>query len=318
MTPETLKPTKPISRLRRECINRAFAITCASVAILAAGVLLVLIVSIAIDGARYLSWTFLTENAHYLPDQSGFFNAVVGSLWICIVCALTALPIGIGAAIYLNEFAPRSRFTRFIQLNISNLAGVPSVVYGLIGLAVFVSFFNIFNSSSPVYATPTSPNSIFYLGLPFGRSVLAGGLTLALVVLPVVIIATQEALRAVPNSLREGSLALGSTRWQTVRRMILPAALPGIMTGSILSLSRAIGETAPILVVGASLYYTAIPANLLDSYSAMPVQIYAWAGDTNPEFHKLAASGIVVLLAVLLTFNAAAIFIRAKFQRPLS
>ena len=318
MTPETLKPTKPISRLRREFINRAFAITCASVAILAAGVLLVLIVSIAIDGARYLSWTFLTENAHYLPDQSGFFNAVVGSLWICVICALTALPIGIGAAIYLNEFAPRSRFTRFIQLNISNLAGVPSVVYGLIGLAVFVSFFNIFNSSSPVYATPTSPNSIFYLGLPFGRSVLAGGLTLSLVVLPVVIIATQEALRAVPNSLREGSLALGSTRWQTVRRMILPAALPGIMTGSILSLSRAIGETAPILVVGASLYYTAIPANLLDSYSAMPVQIYAWAGDTNPEFHMLAASGIVVLLTVLLTFNAVAIFIRAKFQRPLS
>lgn len=318
MTPIHLPPQKGISRLRRNIVNRAFTLLCASVALLAAALLVILICAIAVSATQHLDWRFLSSNAHYLPERAGFINAIVGSLWLCIICAAVALPVGVGAALYLHEFAPRSRITRFIQLNIANLAGVPSVVYGLIGLAAFVAFFNIFQSTSPVFVTPASPNSIFYLGIPFGRSVLAGGLTLALVVLPIVIIATQEALRAVPDSLREGSLALGATRWQTVRRMILPSALPGVMTGAILAMSRAVGETAPILVVGASLYYTALPANLMDSYSAMPVQIFAWAGDTNIEFQKVAASGIIVLLVVLLTFNAAAIFIRARFQKPLS
>ncbi len=318
MSPIHLPPQKAISRVRRTLIDRLFAATCAAIALFAVIILLVLISAIALSAFKHLDWEFLTSNADYFPDSAGFLNAVVGSLWLCIICAAVALPLGIGAALYLHEFAPRSRITRFIQLNIANLAGVPSVVYGLIGLAAFVAFFNLFNSSKPVFVTPASPNSIFYLGIPFGRSVLAGGLTLALVVLPVVIIATQEALRAVPDSLREGSLALGASRWQTVRRMILPAAVPGVMTGAILAISRAIGETAPILVVGASLYYTALPANLMDKYSAMPVQIFAWAGDTNIEFQKVAASGIIVLLAVLLTFNAAAIIIRARFQKPLS
>jgi phosphate transport system permease protein len=219
--------------------------------------------------------------------------------------------------VYLEEFAPRNRLTRFIQLNISNLAGVPSIVYGIIGLTAFTYMFGLFGTPTDPAFEFGSPDSFWYIRLPFGGCVLTGGLTLMIVVLPIVIIASQEALRAVPDSLREGALAAGATRWQMVWCMTLPAALPGIMTGIILSMSRAIGEAAPLLVVGGFLFVTFTPRNLMDDFAAMPLQIYNWASRPQAEFYRVAASGIIVLLAVLLTFNALAVVIRQRFQKPL-
>lgn len=305
---------KSVTRRRRAIVDRAFGVVCAGVAFLSVAMLALLMWSIGRAGIEYIDWSFLTTQTKSIdPVDAGFLAPIMGSIWVCAVTAGVGLPLGIGAAVYLHEFAPRSWLTRFIQINISNLAGVPSVVYGLIGLAAFVSFFNLFGNDR--FGIPGSESP--FLTIPFGRTVLSGGLTLMLVVLPIVIIATQEALRAVPDSLREGALAMGATRWQMVRRMVLPCALPGIMTGSILAMSRAIGETAPILVVGGALI-AGIPNSLASSFTAMPIQIYHWTGHTNPEFQKVAASGIIILLGVLLIFNAAAIIIRAKFQKPLS
>lgn len=305
---------RSIGRRRRAVVDRVFHWLCRSVAALALLILGVLLFAVMREGLSHLSLRFLTNLSSYLPDQAGFYPAIMGSLWICAVTAIVGLPLGVGAAIYLHEFAPRNRLTSFIQLNISNLAGVPSIVYGLVGLAIFVSFGGLFGRDSYALGVPNTP---FYLEIPFGRSVLAGGLTLMLVVLPIVIVASQEALRAVPDSLREGALALGATRWQMVRRTTLPAATPGIMTGAILAMSRAIGETAPILVVGGALLADP-PTNLASSYMAMPIQIYHWTGHPNAEFQHVAAAGIIVLLAVLLLMNGAAILIRARFRRKLS
>ena len=309
-----LRSSRPISRRRRAAVSGAFVGLCILVAGASVAILAVLLTAMVRAGMEHLDWAFLTELSSHRPGEAGFYSAIAGSVWVCAVTALVALPVGVGAAVYLHEFAPRSRVTSFITLNISNLAGVPSVVYGLVGLATFVAFWNLLGDATFALGVP---RTFFYLEIPFGRSVLAGGLTLALVVLPIVIIASIEALRAVPDSLREGALALGATRWQMVRRQTLPAALPGIMTGSILAMSRAIGETAPILVVGGALLALP-PVNLASNYMAMPIQIFHWTGHTNPEFQKVAASGIIVLLGVLLFFNAIAIVIRAKFQKPLS
>jgi phosphate transport system permease protein len=206
--------------------------------------------------------------------------------------ALIAFPIGVGAAIFLEEYAPRNRWTRALQVNISNLAGVPSVVYGLLGLGVFVEFMNI------------------------GRVVLAGALTMALLSLPVIIISSQEAIRAVPLSLRQAAYGVGATRWQVVRHHVLPSAVPAIMTGSILAVSRAIGETAPVLVVGASAYIASRPSGFFDGYTVLPMQIYGWTQRSQDEFKNgLAPAGIIVLLAVLLVMNAAAIIVRQKFTK---
>lgn len=203
----------------------------------------------------------------------------------------TALILSIGTAIYLEEYAKKSKINNFIQTNISNLAGVPSIVFGLLGLTVFVRFFD------------------------FGRSIIAGGFTMALLVLPVIVVAAQEAIRSVPKDLREASYGMGATKWQTILRVVLPASIPGIITGSILAFSRAIGETAPLLVVGAFAFVSYLPESVMDSFTVMPIQIYNWAGRPQPEFQEVAAAGIIVLFIFLIVMNSVAVFIRNKFQR---
>ena len=313
--PERAQPgVKAIGRGRRRLADRAFAWLCRIAGAFAVVVLAVLVSAIVIRGVEYLDWDFLTSPPHVFDaEQAGFKPAILGSVWLCAIVIVVGVPVGVGAAIYLHEFAPRSRVTRIIQLNISNLAGVPSVVYGLIGLAAFVGFWNLFGTEAAQYRLLGG-----LVNIPFGRTVLSGGLTLTLLVLPVIIIASQEALRAVPDSQREAARALGATPWQTVRRAVFPVALPGMMTGAILALSRAIGETAPILVAGAAVIHFSSPDSLMDQYTAMPAVIYNWADQPNQEFQSVAASGILVLLVVLLVFNSAAILIRAQAQRRLT
>jgi phosphate transport system permease protein len=230
------------------------------------------------------------------PARAGFRAGIAGSLWLMGLVALFTIPVGVGAAVFLEEFAPPGRIRRAIQTNIANLAGVPSIVYGILGLALFVRAFG-------------------FKQMALGPSLWAGALTLSLLVLPVVVIATQEALRAVPGSLRQAALALGATRWQMVRDHVLPSALPGILTGTILALSRAIGETAPLLMVGAAGAILRVPKGPSDRYTALPVEIYNYAKDPVPEFRGIAAGGILILLALLLTMNAAAIVIRNRSAR---
>jgi len=266
----------------------------------------------------FIRTDFFTEFASRFPHKAGIRAPLWGSIWVCAICGIVALPIGIATAIYLEEFAPKNRLTNFIRLNISNLSGVPSIVYGIIGLTAFARLFSIFGTArdQPGFEFGT-PEQWFYLRLPFGSGVLAGGLTLMLVVLPIVIISSQEALRAVPGTLRQGALAMGSTRWQMVWRMTLPASIPSIMTGAILAMSRAIGEAAPLLVLGVPLFMRRTPENLMSDFTVLPLQIYRWAADPRQDFRDLAASGIIVLLVVLLSFNAIAIFIRQKLQKQL-
>jgi phosphate transport system permease protein len=305
----------------RQFKDRIFVVFCWLIAGISLVALAALLASIAVQGFKYLDWGFITSVPSRHADKAGIKPAMWGTISACAVCAFTALPLGVGTAIFLEEFKPRrrwlSRVHGFVQLNITNLAGVPSIVYGILGLTVFVQFFGLFGNPNEPEHFIGSRDAWFYLQVPFGRSVLAGGLTLMLVVLPIIIVASQEALRAVPDSLREGALAAGSTRWQMVSRMTLPAAIPGIMTGSILAMSRAIGEAAPMLVIAGVVYITFTPNNLMDDFTVMPLQIYNWAGLPQAEFHQVAASGIIVLLAILLTFNAVAVMIRQKFQKPL-
>jgi len=254
-------------------------------------VLFILLFDIARDGLRWLSWDFLSRYPSRIPARAGIRSAILGSLWMMVLTAGLSFPLGVGAAIYLEEYAPRNGLTRLIQTNISNLAGVPSIVYGILGLAIFVRF------------------------LGFGRSVLAGAATLALLVLPVVIISAQEALKSVPSSLREASYGVGATRWQTIRHQVLPVALPGILTGTILSLSRAIGETAPLIMIGALTFIAFSPTGPMDPFTVLPIQIFNWTSKPQADFHELAAAAILVLLAVLMLMNAGAVILRNKFQK---
>lgn len=265
-----------------------FAATLTGIVTLAA-----LLIGVWRDGAGSFSIAFLTSFPSRFASQAGILPALVGSLWIMSLTLIIAFPLGVGTAIWLEEYAPRGRVLKIVQTNIANLAGVPSVVYGILGLALFVR------------------------ALALGRSILAGSLTLALLILPVIIIAAQEAIRAVPGTIRQGALALGATRWQTVRHQILPVALPGILTGTILAISRAVGETAPLILVGALGFVPFIPSGPGDGFTVLPVQIYNWISRPQPEFHALAAAGILVLLAVLLILNAAAIVLRNKFSKRL-
>ncbi len=454
--------SRAYSPRRRRLRDEAFRLFCIGVAAVSLLVLLVLLVSICWGGIEHVTWSFLTNP----PDESnwnaaGVWPALVGTIWICSVCAIVALLLGVATAIYLEEFKPRQNWLRrmqgFIQLNIANLAGVPSVVYGILGLTIFVQMFNLLGTprdpifsfgvdwfsqykvtqiqepegggevdpmaalmgefsgdkalstiadswvlaipggtqaaardpqlrdgmsiylpvieqvndvkrdklgqkvlgedGTPVIVVrekltdfkevklnligpddpypddaelrhrtlrgtevngPLAVPSWYYFQIPFGRSVLAGGLTLALVILPVVVIAGQEALRGVPNSLREGALGMGCTRWQVVKRVTLPAAVPGIMTGSILAMSRAVGEAAPLVIITGITFATFAPSNLMDSFTALPLQVFNWSKEAQPEPREIAAGGIVVLLAVLLMFNAVAVLIRYKLQKPLS
>jgi phosphate transport system permease protein len=262
------------------------AATCAGLVALA-----ILLWTILERGAPWLSWHLITDMPSRKPEEAGLNSALFGTIWVISLTALFAFPLGVGAAVFLEEYAPKNRLTRLLNLNISNLAGVPSIVYGLLGLGIFVQFMQI------------------------GRVILAGALTLALLSLPVIIIATQEAIRAVPISLRQAAYGVGATRWQVIRSHVLPAALPGILTGTILSISRAIGETAPVLVVGASAYIATRPSSFFDGYTVLPMQIYGWTQRSQDEFKNgLAPAGIIVLLAVLLVMNAAAILLRQKYS----
>lgn len=255
--------------------------------------LVVLITYVTIKGWPKLSLNLLTNMPSLRdPGQSGVQSAITGTLWVIGFTALIALPIGVLAALYLEEFArPNSRFQRLVEVNIQNLAAVPSIVYGILGLAIFAR------------------------AMALGQSVITASLTLALLVLPVIIIATREALRAVPRNIRDGSLALGATEWQTAYRQTLPAAIPGIATGIILALSRAIGEAAPLLLLGAVSFITFNPNGLLSGYTTLPIQIYNWTKDSRDEFQVLAAATIVLLLILLLALNFVAIWIRNKTQR---
>jgi phosphate transport system permease protein len=307
----------PRSTASRIFSNRAFLLICLMATNIAMIVLAVLLISIFWQGWGTLSWKFITSFASRKPSEAGILAPLMGSVWVCAICGLVALPLGIGTAIFLEEFAKRSRFTRIIQTNIMNLAGVPSIVYGILGLTAFARMFGAFGTTSEDAMNFGDSESLLFLRIPFGSTVLAGGLTLMLVILPVVIISTQEALRSVPSSLRSGAFALGATRWQTVWAITLPAAIPGIMTGAILSMSRAIGESAPLLVIGGLLLVFNTPQNLMSDFAILPLQIYNWAGRPQDSFHALAASAIIVQLAVLLVFNGFAVFVRQKLQKPL-
>ncbi len=252
--------------------------------------LVVLLGRVFLEGGSWLSWTFLSSYGSRFPEQAGVKSALAGSVLTIVLTALLTVPIGVGAAIYLEEYAPKNRLTQLIEINISNLAGVPSVVYGLLGLALFVQI----------------------MGL--GKVVLAGAMTLSLLVLPIVILASREAIRAVPNEYRLGAFALGADQWQVIKGTVLPSALPGILTGTILALSRAIGEAAPILVISGLVYVTFVPGPL-DRFTVMPLQIFNWMGRPQDDFRSLAAAGIIVLLVILLTMNAVAVVLRNKYQK---
>jgi phosphate transport system permease protein len=251
----------------------------------------VLVYDIFSDGASRLSWSFLTNIASRNAADAGVYHALMGSIWVIALTGALALPVGVAAAIYLEEYGTRSRFARFVELNIANLAAVPSIIYGLLGLGLFVRLMGM------------------------GQSVFAGSATLALLALPVVILSTREALRTVPNSIREGSYALGATKWQTIWNQVLPMALPGVLTGLILSLSRAIGETAPLITIGALTYIPFAPDSVWSKFTVLPIQVFNWVSRPQEEFKTNAAAGILVLLALLLSMNAIAIVVRDRQQR---
>jgi len=253
--------------------------------------LLILLVRILFDGVDWLSWHFLTNFPSRHPEIAGMKSAIFGTIWTIALTGAFTVPIGIGAAIYLEEYSPKNWLTQIIEINISNLAGVPSIVYGLLGLALFVQWMSI------------------------GRSVLAGALTLALLVLPIVILAAREAIRAVPDSYRQASYALGATKWETQKTVVLPSAMPSILTGVILALSRAIGEAAPIIAISALVYLTFIPTNPLSRFTVMPIQIFNWVSRPQDEFRGLAAAGIIILLLILLGMNSFAIYLRNRYQK---
>jgi len=253
--------------------------------------LAVLLYRIVTQGIDYLNIDFLMNFASRFADKAGIKAALIGSLWLMAVVAPVSIILGVGTAIYLEEYAKKNRINDFIRMNISNLAGVPSIVFGLLGLTIFVRM----------------------MGL--GKSILAAGFTMSLLILPVIIVAAQEAIRAVPNEQREASYGMGATKWQTILRVVLPAAIPGILTGSILALSRAIGETAPLVVIGIPVILQFLPNGLLSQFTALPMQIYDWAKRPQEAFQYVAAAGILVLMTVLLLMNSIAIYIRNKFQK---
>ncbi|HCN18882.1 MAG: phosphate ABC transporter, permease protein PstA [Planctomycetes bacterium GWA2_50_13] len=256
-------------------------------------VLILLLVDISIDGIPRLNWTFLSHYPSRKPEMAGILSALVGSGCLVFLTGLIAFPIGVGAAIYLEEYAGNNWFSKIIEVNIANLAGVPSIIYGLLGLEVFVRIMHM------------------------DRSLLAGACTLALLVLPMIIIASREAMRTVPVSIREASFAVGATRWETIRYHVLPLAFPGILTGTILALSRAIGEAAPLIPIGALTYVAFLPDSPLAPFTALPIQIFNWISRPQKGFADNAAAGSIVLLVVLLLMNAGAIWLRNRYQKKL-
>ena len=276
---------------KRKLKNAIFHAILASIIIFSIIVLLLLLYQVFKAGFSHLSLSFITSMPSRFANKAGIASALVGSIWTIGLTILFSVPLGVGTALYLEEYANQnSRLTKLLQLNIANLAGVPSIVYGMLGLAVFVKF------------------------MALDRSILAGALTLTLLILPVIIVASQEAIKSVPNTLKEGSFALGVSKWQTITGVVIPYALPGILTGSILAVSRAMGEAAPLIMVGAAGYISFLPKSPLDSFTVLPIQIFNWTSRPQAEFAEIAAAGIIVLLILLLSMNAVAIFLRNKYQ----
>ncbi|MEO0279303.1 MAG: phosphate ABC transporter permease PstA [candidate division WOR-3 bacterium] len=253
--------------------------------------LILLLTDIFIDGFPVLSLKFLLSYPSRKPEEAGILSPLVGSLYVMAVMIIFIVPVGIGAAIYLEEFAPKNFLTNLIEINIANLAGVPSIIYGLLGLEIFVRFFKL------------------------GRSILAGSLTLSLLVLPIVIMATRESIRLVPSSIREASLALGATKWQTIKNQVLPLAMPGILTGIILAVSRAIGETAPLITIGALTYIAFLPTTPLSPFTVLPIQIFNWVSRPQKAFHHNAAGAIIVLLFLTFLLNLTSIILRNYYRK---
>jgi phosphate transport system permease protein len=270
-----------------------FQVVCLLALALPLLLLFVLIAGTFADGWERLSWSFLTGAPSRRAEIAGLLPAFVGTLMLMFLTTLMAVPVGIGAAIYLEEYARPTRLTSFIELNISNLAGVPSIIYGLLGLELFVRVMH------------------------FGRSLMAGAATLALLLLPMVVISSREALRTVPHSMREACYALGGDKWRSIRRVVLPMSLPGILTGIILSVARAVGETAPLVTIGALSFVTFVPVSVWSDFSAMPIQIFNWVSRPQAAFHANAAAGVIVLLSVMLVLNAVAIWLRIRLGRRL-
>lgn len=255
----------------------------------------------------WISWDFISSPQSPEPAVSGIRTALFGSLWVVLITLMFSFPIGVGAAIYLEEYARENRLNSIIQTNINNLAGVPSIIYGMLGLAIFVRTLEVFTSGSFLGGGGEATAN--------GRTIISAGLTLGLLILPLIIINAQEAIRAVPGSLRQAGMALGSTKWQTVRAHVLPNALPGILTGTILALARALGETAPLVVVGASTFITTDPSGPFSKFTVLPIQIFQWTSRPQDEFRNIAAAAIIVLLFLLLTLNAAAVILRNRYSR---
>lgn len=284
-----LDPSAKSNLQGRKRLDTFFGILCQFAAGLGVLILVIFLVKIFVDGIGHVSWKFIVGELSQRAKRTGILPAIVGSVYVMVLTTIFSVPIGVAAAIYLEEYNRRkSRIIGIIQLNIANLSGVPSIVYGLLGRFMFVYFFG------------------------FGQSIIAGALTMTLLILPTVIIVTQEALKAVPKSYREGSMALGSTQWQSIRLQVLPNALPGILTGVILSISRAIGETAPLIVVGAASYVSSLPKGLGANYTVLPIKIFDWANESQQDFHDVAASAILVLMVGLLFINSFAIYFRAR------
>lgn len=284
-------PERPRPLLAKPMAEVAFLGLARFIIISALCVLIVLIGDVVLGGISRLSWDFFVNFPSRKAENAGIFAAWTGSLWLLGLTVIFALPLGIGAAVYLEEYGRKGRFARLIELCIANLAGVPSVIYGVLGLQVFVR------------------------SLGFDRSLLSGALTLSLLVLPIILMASREALKTVPKGYREGALALGATKWQTVWTQVLPVALPGMATGCILAFSRAIGETAPLITLGALTYVAQVPDSIFAPFTALPIQAFNWLSRPQEEFHVNAAAAITVLLAFMILLNVAAIFIRARFQK---
>lgn len=280
-----------IQKLRlQDQIFKIWGIACTLLGIV---LLVIFIGSVVIDGIGRIDWDFITNLPSRKAERAGIWTALMGSIWILVLTTIIALPIGIAAAIYLEEYAQKNRLSSILEINISNLAGVPSIIYGLLGLEVFVRV------------------------LEMGSSILAGSFTLALLILPIVIVSTREAIKAVPKSIRDASYALGASKWQTVSQQLLPASFGGILTGIILALSRAIGETAPLIVIGALAYVPFAPSSPMDEFSVLPIQIFNWISRPQAGFEVNAAAAIIILLLITFMMNGIAVYFRNKWQKKL-
>lgn len=288
LSTETNLRTPLLARRWADLAFQAMAIAAIAASL---GTLVILIGDIIVDGIARLNWIFFTSFPSRSAEKAGIASALVGSLGLILITIVVSLPLGVGAAVYLEEYAGKNRTTRLIELCIANLAGVPSVIYGLLGLQIFARLCG------------------------FDRSLLSGGLTLAVLILPIIIISSRESLRGVPKAYREGAIALGATKWQAIRSQVLPVAFPGLMTGCILAFSRALGETAPLVTMGALMYVAFLPDSLFSGFSALPIQTFNWLSRPQSSFHENAAAAIVVLLVVMFVLNGIAFYLRARFQK---